>query len=239
MAQSLVELFNLALSAIGTRSIVAAAAENSREAETCNLWFPSIRDTVLKAAPWASARTMVRLALLAERDFDAAWVTGAPEAPWLFAYATPESMLHPQFLENYYPFRLGVRRTMEGDLVVNQKVILTDVEEAGLVYTFRNTDLTMWEPDLYLAVAMGLASAIAMPLHGKPRNAQFAMEQANKAIIDARVNAANEAMVRQDHIPDWLAARGVVSIANPSGFIFPSGPLLSPYTYSLTSQTTT
>lgn len=235
MAQSLVTLFNLALSAVGTRSIVSSASENSREAEICNLWYPTIRDNVLKAAPWPTARTMARLSLLAERDFTEVWAQGDPQNPWTFAYAAPTDMLHPQFLENYYPFELGVRRTMVGDITVNQKVILTDVAEAGILYTYQGTDLSLWESDLFLAIAMGLASAVAMPLHGKPKNAEFALMQANKAIMDARVNAANQAMTRQDHIPDWLAARGVASLANPSGFIFPSGPLLSPYTYALTN----
>lgn len=231
MAQNQVGLYNLALSAIGTRAIVDLPSENSREAEICNLWYEVVRDTVLRAAPWSSARNTVRLGLLATRDFELAWVEGDPEPPWLFTYAQPSDFLYPRYLDNFQHFQLGVRRITNP--ASTTPVIFTNVESAILVYTYRQTDMNYWDADLYHAVSQALAAAIAMPLHGKAGRAKLAIDTANAAIMNARAAAANENTLQYDHVPDWLIARGVTSQTPPSGYVFPSGPLLSVATFAV------
>lgn len=232
MAQDLVGLFNLALSAIGTRSIVATPNEESREAEICNLWYPTVRDQVLRSAPWSSARGTARLALLKERDFDLDWEEGDPEPPWTFVFAQPSDMLYPRHLDSFQQFQLGIRRFTVNDVLTQTPAIYAHAETPLFVYTFRQDKMNYWDADLYSAVAQALAAAIALPLHGKAGRAQLAMESANNAIIQARVNAANESMTQLDHVPDWLAARGVSSTSSPSGYVYPNAPLLTPATFA-------
>ena len=227
MAQSVVELFNLALSAIGTRRIVSSAAEHSREAEICNLWYPVVRDVVLSAAPWDSARKTARLALLAERDFDLDWANGDPEPGWAFAYGQPSDMLHPLWLDGFYQFRLGLRHVTVGNTTQTAKAVFTNYEDPVLTYIFRQEQLGHMAPDLYQAIALALGGAIARPLNGKAKMADLALGEANKAILEARVRSANENNIRFDHVPDWLSARGVVQNGAVSGYVYPSGPLLS------------
>lgn len=78
MAQDLVSLYNMACSAIGTKARISLPTEKSREAEICQLWYPTVRDTVLSAAHWSSARAVASLALLADRDLNVGWVDVIP-----------------------------------------------------------------------------------------------------------------------------------------------------------------
>ena len=59
-----VGVYNLALNAIGERSNVSSPTENSRRAEVCRLWYESVRNHILGAAPWPEATSMDYLALL-------------------------------------------------------------------------------------------------------------------------------------------------------------------------------
>ena len=219
MAQDQTSLYNLALSAVGTRTSVSITTERSREAEICNRWYEPVRDQVLRAAPWASAKEVALLAVSAERDYTIDWAAGAPQPPWRFRYALPANYLRARFLDSFARFDLGQ--------YAGAPSLFTDVEEPVLTYTIRQTNVGAWDVDLYMAVVMGLAGHIAMPLHGKPQRAAAAIDQANMSIIQARVNAANEQQVTYDSLPDWLIARGASVSLAPSQYIYQNGPLLA------------
>jgi len=219
VSQNLVNIYNLALNTAGTRSRVSTPDEGSREAEVCNLWYPLVRDTILRAAPWSSCRTTGQLALLKERDMSLAWAEGDPEPPWMYAYGLPSDFLYPRYLESFDTFVLGSLNS--------SNVLLANADPAVLIYTRRQEDPAMWDADLYYAVAQGLAAHIAMPLHGKPGRATGALQAANYAIVLAQTRAANENTVEYDSMPDWLLARGAMITNTPSRFIFQNGPLLS------------
>lgn len=219
MITSEVQIFNLACEAVGTRSDISATTENSREAETCRLWFGPIRDLVLAAAPWSVATGYSRLALLATRDDSTQWVATDPAPGFKFAYGAPSNMIRPRYISDYSRFIPGTYN--------NQRAIMTQTETALLVYTRSDTVPSIWEPDLAMAIVMGLAAAIAMPLHGKAQRAKNAEEKANTLILQARTNDANQQENQLDTIPDWIAARGS-AFTNPSvRFFYPWGPLIS------------
>lgn len=219
MANDVVEIYNLALSAVGHRSPIALPTENSREAKLCNRWYPTVRDHVLRSAPWASCRAQENLALVSERDFDLAWADGDPESPWTYKYSAPETFLYPRFIEGFRQFVLGD--------VDGQAVIYTDEAEASMVFTKKQIAPPAWDASLRYAIIHALAAHIAKPLTGKVSIAQEAMGMANACIIQARVATANENQQEFESVPDWLIARGIVTGTNPSRFIFPTGPLLS------------
>lgn len=219
MARDLVTLYNLALSAIGTRAKVAQPNERSREAEMCGLWFDTVCDKILSAAPWGSCQATAALAVKATRDFDVAWAAGAPEPPWIYQYSLPSDFLYPRYLDSFETFRMGD--------AAGVPVLHTNSAAPVLTYTRRNMNFVAWSADLWLAVAYGLAGFISMPLHGKPSRAQNALDTANRMILEARVQAGNENVTEFESVPDWLLARGVTSGTIPSRYIFPNGPLLS------------
>lgn len=217
---SVVELYNLALSSVGTKALVSSPDEASREAEVCTLWYATVRDSVLRAAPWSSARASKRLALQVERDVDEDWVATDPEPGWRFAYSTPSDMIAPRYLSNFDRFALAVSST-------NSRTILTNTENAILVYTKRQEQVQMWDISLYLAVAYALAAHIAMHLHGKPDRAQLAQEKANAFIMQARLDAANAVQEQYQTVPDWITARGYAGAAPSVRFIYEYGPLIA------------
>ncbi len=218
MAQDQVTLYNLALSAVGTRARVVTTTERTREAEICHEWYEPVRDQLLRAAHWASCREVAKLTLDAERT-DTVWVAGDPEPPWHYRYALPSDFLYPRHLDTFQNFAL----TQKAGVVQ----LLTDHAEPILTYTKKQTTVSAWDADLWYAMIQALAGHIAMPLHGKPGRAQLAIQNANDAIMRARLQLANADMVEMDSLPDWLLARGVNVNSSFSRFIYQYGPVFN------------
>jgi len=89
------------------------------------------------------------------------------------------------------------------------KVILTNLPTAQLVYTRKIDDPDLWDPSLVQAMVSTLAASLVNPL---ARNAQLFKDQvgvAGSIVQQARVSDGNEGTTQQDHLPDWIAVRGV------------------------------
>lgn len=218
MAQTEIEIFNLALSAIGTRGRVDAPDEDTREAQICKLWYPVVRDTALRAANWPSCRAVTRLALHAAAS-SGDWVEGDPEPPWTYRYSLPVDFLYPRWIDDFSTFALCS--------YANTTMLLANAPEPILTYTRREINCGMWDPDLYRAIVLGLSAAIALPLHGKADRANVMMQDANNLIMQARANMANENSQEFDSIPDWLMARGAAVNTIYSKYVYQYGPLFS------------
>lgn len=217
MELSVTDIYNHALSLIGSRSDVSSPTESSREAELCNNWFPRVRNQVFSAAHWSCGKRSKKLALLKERDFSLAWENDDPMPPWRFAYQLPADNLHVRYLDGYYPFELGRHGT--------SLALFTDVETPILNYTAAETDLTLWDEMITVAVYTGLAGVVCTPLTGARKKALSIIEEANNQILSARIMNANQDFVHFEHMPDWLIARGVSGPSYPNRYIYPVGPL--------------
>lgn len=225
MAQDLVGLYNLALSACGTRSLVSVPGEASRESEICDLHYPVVRDIVMSAAHWTSLKAAVSLPLLASRDQNSQFASGDPLPNWLYAYGLPPDYLHPRYINAWSRFEIGIHNNAKA-LFANDSVVV-------LTYTRRVDVLQLLEPNLYHAIAYALASAISLALHGKVSRAKLNIEMANKHIVEARATDANKDYKMFESIPPWLAARGVTQPGMFSEFIYPHGPLLTEFTLAV------
>ena len=73
-----VEICNLSLSHIGTRSTISALNENSNEARQCNIHYAPARNFVLRKHPWGFAEKTLALAVLSD-----------PPPNWLYKYQYP------------------------------------------------------------------------------------------------------------------------------------------------------
>lgn len=220
MITSEVDIFNLALNAVGTRSNISLPTEKSREAETCLRWYEPVRDRVLRAAPWPSTKAFSRLALLKERDGDLTWAADDPEPGFTFAYGTPSDMLAPRFLIGFQRFTLSTYGADKMAVNCNQPSAL-------MCYTKRQVTIGLWDVGLQMAIVYGLASYIAMPLQGKAQRAQAALQEANNLILTAREGAANTDENQMVSIPDWITARGFGAPLAESRFYYPLDPLFS------------
>ena len=215
-----VSIYNLALDAVGTRSRVSLPTENSREAEVCRLWFGPVRDRILRAARWPSAKAWGRLALLKERNGDAAWVSDDPEPGFTYAYGVPSDMLAPRNLAGYQRFNLS---SYPGAKLA----IMTNEAAALLCYTKKQEVISLWDPGLQIAIVWGLAAYIAMPLTGKANRVRNAIQEANNLLLTAREDAANTDSEMMETIPSWISARGYSMTTNDTRYLYPLGSLFS------------
>lgn len=214
MAQDLTSLYNLALSAVGATVRISLPTEASFEAETCQLWFPVVRDMVIGSARWPSVKGVKRLALAGTRDTDASWVSTDPAPGWLYTYAAPDKMVRPWFLTTYARFETGVNEA-------EVPTIDTDQAEAILVYSRRITNLQVWNASLYLATAYALAAHIAMPLTGKASRTDNLIKEARSIAEATNVAAANEGEQRVDSLPEGLQARGYGGGRSLTRYLYP------------------
>ena len=211
-------VYNLALNAIGARDNVSSPSENSREAEVCRLWYSVVRDQVLASAAWPEATEIAYLAQLSEQE-DGVWVDGEPRQGYTYAYSLPNDLLRPQYLTDFGRFLIT---SHTGD----QRALHSNTAQAALVYTKRLETISLWNPELQMAIVYALAAHICMPITGKPSRAKMLVQQANEFILQARESAANASQEHHESIPDWITARGYGGITTQR-YYYPYGSLLS------------
>ncbi len=217
MAASLTTLFNLALRETGSRAKVTSPTERSREAEACAFYYPLTRDFILASAPWTSARQIARLARTATQS--EVWTQQSPDPGYQFAFALPADFIYPYYLEGYHRFDLRVIPFTSGAV----KCLMTNVESPILHYTFRNDDPSTWDPQLFMAMGVGLGANICMDLTGKLARYQNLMQRANGMIAEARATNGNSEQSQLDTTAPWHSARGYVG-GGDTRFIYPYGP---------------
>ncbi len=216
MAASVVEIFNLALSNIGSTQQVVSTADTSKGAVQCGLWWPKARDLVLRAGPWPFAINTVVLQPIATALYQ--------PVDYAYAYAYPDDCL--KALEIFSP--AGRQPPPRGRIPFTEralppapgkagfiKMILTDMPPmaamsgAGVGFDQINTlspttplptlryitqvvDVTMFPPDVDVAMAWQLAAFIAMPM-AQAKNLKADAEKMAVATRQiAMANAFNE-----------------------------------------------
>lgn len=207
-------LWNLALSAVGSRALIATPLEKGREADLCRLHYPIVRDLIVKSASWPCAKEWSRLARKSVRDFSLPWVPGNPTPPWRFAYSAPSDMLAPRHMLSYLPFAIAQQS--------DEVVIFSDEETPILHYTKRVTNPTFFDAALHNAIVAALASRICIPLSGKDSRADRLREQAVEAVLLARTEFANESLETMEDLPSWLQVRGSSLLPSIHQFFWPA-----------------
>lgn len=213
-----VQVYNLALNAIGEESNISSPTEQSRPAEVCHLWYSPVRDQILSAAPWPEATKIAYLALLATTDDEDAWLETEPRTGYSYVYAMPSDALRPRYMSDFSRFLFT---NYDG-----QRALHSNTEAAILAYTSRLENIALWDSELQMAVVYGLAANICMPLSGKPSRAKMLAEKANELIMNARVAAANANNESYESVPDWITARGFNGAAS-TRYFHPYGSMLS------------
>ena len=215
MATDVVTIYNQALSAAVGKGLVASTSENSREAKLCNLWYPMVRDNVLKSASWPCTKKYARLAVLASRDPDVDWVAADPSPGYCYAYTAPSDMLAPRYLHSYARFEWELHSTTD------TMAIMSNEELALLHYTATQDDVTKWDNGLEMAVVYALSANICRPLNGKRALAQDLLELAQGFVTIAQTDIANASDDYVDVVPDWLEVRGFSGPAQRTQYFFP------------------
>lgn len=218
MAQTSTELYNLAAQALQARGRLVTTNTNNRFVEVFDLWLPFVQPIVLASAAWPSCTKTAYLSLNKTRT-SATWEATDPKPGYKYSYTAPPDMIHPQYISTYGHFAMG----MLGDT----RCIFAHEESAILTYTFNQTNLGKWEPQLFLCVALALAAFTAKTLTGKPQLSQLVERDANNLIIQQRELAAEHQEEPTESVASWHLARGYLGPAEPARFVYPAGPLIA------------
>lgn len=100
------DIANRALSAIGTRSQITSLTENSNEAKSCNLLYDSLRQELLRLAPWNCATNFNNLSVVCAAPGTpenpavgtSVWEKGIPPPPWAYEYMYPADCIRPLWI---------------------------------------------------------------------------------------------------------------------------------------------
>ena len=157
MAQSKVELANIALQMIGSKRI-ASFAEDSREARAVATVYDDIRDEVLAEHPWSFAQKRAVLATLA----DAPVFT---EDRMRVVYAKPNDLVRLNFMSD-----------PSAVVKVEQNGILSDTLNLKILYTYRNDDPTTYFAKFTMAMATRLAAELCFHLSESAAKSEKVLE---------------------------------------------------------------
>jgi|SRR5882757_7155988 len=239
MVTTPVDICNRALSEIGARATITIIDNSTPAGLQCGIWYNTIREQLLRMAPWGFARKTAALTLLGQ-------LTDTPPAspyPWQFKYEYPVDCIKVNYILPKPPaattdvpvvgiplvpyampsrncrFLIAYDETTIADVVTPSKVIVSNVCHAVGVYIADVTDCDVMDRGFKEALVAALASKLVQPLTGNAGMKGDYEKLAQMHITQARVEDANEAVPSTDHTPDWMATRGgpVYPYGGPGG----------------------
>lgn len=233
MADSIINICNRALSQVAETSVIASISppDGTTEATQCALWYDTMRQRLLRAAPWGFSRTQLTLTQVGDLVPD-----NTSPYPFLWAYAYPSDCLKfryilPQPLPPLFgavappltgtafvgPSQRGLSRNNRF-LIHNlggTRVILSNVPNAIGVYTKDEENVDMFDQLFTGALEDALSFKLCIPLSGNISMQDKFRAAAEASLLVARAIDGNEAIPSSDPKVDWIEARG-------KGYVFGS-----------------
>jgi hypothetical protein len=168
------QVVNLSLARMGRPERIGNLYEGSKFAKAALAIYGQTRDSLLREGNYGFAERNINAVLLKSAPVGG-YTPGVPwngplypPPPWNYEYQYPSDCLQvrnikpiPIFVQNYDP--QPHTWTVENDQFFTpaQKVILTNVQSAQLVYTAQVTDPQTWESDFVETFAAALARRLA------------------------------------------------------------------------------
>ena len=204
---------NMALSNVGAKNTIESLDnEQSTEAAICRIWYDHSRIMTLEAYNWSFAK---KRAALTEDTED------PPDGLWGFRYQLPADCIHARELENPTVVNQSIIRGQPTTLVQadaipfeiemtangERRTLLTDLDDAILLYTFDQIKVDRFSRAFVLALSYALGMYIAFPLTGKLTIKQEMSIDFAKTVVQAAAQDANERVGRQPRDADWIRGR--------------------------------
>lgn len=182
---SIVAVCNRALSKIGDEISITSLDDNSKAARYCKALYADTRDFVLRSYPWRFALKRYVLAPLKDRP--------------LFGYANQFAL--PSDC-------LRIWRADENEAFqVEGKNILADCEIFRFIGVTRITDTTLFDPMFVEALALRLASELAIPLAASVSLKESLFKEFQQFVQQAKTASAMEGVQDTYYPAGWLEAR--------------------------------
>lgn len=159
-----VQIVNLGLQLISQR-VIQTMNDNTVEANASNnVWIPCLQEC-LRGNNWSFAQ-VIELAVASSPAYT--------PLNYLYAYKYPANAMAVWKVYNAYTadMKKGEDFREVYDAVNNQRVILTNCQNAYIEYTYYVTDTTMFDPSFVTMLSYRLAAALAMPLNADSEQAK-------------------------------------------------------------------
>lgn len=205
MPYTLVQLYNAALSNIGTRSRIASTSEGSKEANALNAVYEDVRDELLSQYAWnfATVREALEEQGVAEEPDDFDYVYARPTNCLKFLAVVPPGQ--DAVAQVPYALRLVEDDTTPAPVLVD--AILTSIDDAVGVFVTRITDVDRMRPHFRRALSWRLAAAVALNLTAPPVAAAAARIAAQQFEVAVTIDAQEGLTKRDEALAPWTAAR--------------------------------
>lgn len=171
MALSETDICNSALVKLGVDTI-SALSDNTKAAKLCNARYAYARDTVLASHPWNFAKKRISLALDAT----------TPAYYYTYRFIVPTDAI--KLLDNDLD--------ENSEWVLENGYILTFATTMNILYVFKQTDTTKFEPLFTEALAWWLASDLAYALVQSTALMQNCATMFKNVMAEARSKNAQE-----------------------------------------------
>lgn len=172
------DIINLALARIGRKDRIGSLYDGSMPAKIALTLYAQTRDELLIDGNWEFAERNVTGVLLKQGPVGGyvppvTWNNTYPPLPWIYEYSYPSDALKiraikpvPIFFMNPDPSFNRYSIDNDNGYSPPEKVILTNVANAVIVYTGQITDPTTYEADFVEALAAALGRRLAPALMG-------------------------------------------------------------------------
>ncbi len=187
---SVVDICNRALQKLGAKRITSLE-QDSRNARSCNVAYPSVRDSELRAHPWNCA--IKRATLAADAT--------APDWGRAASFQLPSDFLRkaPPYPEDNYP---DIDYQIEG-----RKILTDETDVLYLRYVAQIIDPNEMDPLLREAISARLAVELSEELSQSSSKKEALKGEYVAIIREARKTNAIENIAQESFEGDWVTSR--------------------------------
>lgn len=182
---SVVSICNRALSKIGDEITIMSLDDGSKAARYCKTLYADTRDMVLRSYPWRFALKRYVLAPLAE----------APAFGFGTQFELPADCLRVWRVQDDLPYQVEGRN------------ILADTDAFRFIGIQRIKDPFVFDPMFVEAMALKLASELAVPLTASSSLKAELMNEYQMFVIQAKTASAMEGNQDVHVVRGWLESR--------------------------------
>lgn len=202
MAATDIELCNEALGIIGHKKPISSLTASTVESQQAAIYYPKAKALVTARFWWKFCE---RTVLLAEH-------ATATDERWDFVYVAPTGMAAPWAIwsglrnptaDDAIPFQLGDAGTGS----TPSPVILTDQEDARLIFTTNQLPIVSYPPHVQDAITALLAAYLCGPLPVDPHLAMGVKNESTRLLALAGALEANKGLRDVPQDPEFVRAR--------------------------------
>ena len=193
-----VGIYNMALGAVGVSRFIQSLQDTSVQAQTCNVFWESVRDQCLSDYPWNFATRFTALQKVDKHT-----------PGWSRTYALPSDCLAARRIVHNHPLEPKIPFQVVEDEDNGRLCLATNGCSPVLEYTARVVKYTIWSPSFVNAVHLLLATKIVSPLSSAPdKYGPLVGKAYEMAISKAGANSMNEGQERPEPESELITIRG-------------------------------